>query len=119
MGEGPTCFDTRLGLYCVTVKTRVLVYIGLGRRLGDLFFISLFFGYKLGDLCCIGIFFHYFFLQSFFLIVDSNQLVMFVLVSLTRLIETMYNICKVWDSKPDHHKKKSISNVSKLHRVDK
>jgi len=31
----------------------------------------------------------------------------FVLVTLTQLVGTMHNICKVLDSNPDHHKKKN------------
>jgi len=27
-------------------------------------------------------------------------------VSLTQLVKTMHNICKVWGSNPDHHQKK-------------
>jgi hypothetical protein len=50
-------------------------------------------------------------MYSIYLFLDFKTPLFLVLVSLTQLVWTMHNICKVWGSSPDHHKKKVIAYI--------
>jgi len=43
----------------------------------------------------------------------QNQTFINVLVSLTQLVETMHNICKVWGLNTDHHQQKNLFFLKK------
>jgi len=64
--------------------------------------------------------------NRYFALSYCNKLLLSVIVSLTQLVRTMHNICKVWGSNPIHHKKaiiiffndtKDITNITSFKKL--